>query len=358
MQEVYGPELSGFLNPKRKALPKTGPKKMATIYYDKDADLSQLQGEKIAIVGYGSQGHAHAQNLKESGLNVVVADLPGSANWLQAEKDGLEVRTVSEAVEAAQVVMLLIGDNDQPPVYKQDILPYLTEGKALAVAHGFNIVFNQVIAPPNVDVFMVAPKSPGHLVRRMYQEGNGVPALVAVHQDATGRCLNRALAYAKGLGCTRAGVIKTTFQEETETDLFGEQAILCGGTTALIKASFDTLVEAGYQPEIAYFECMHELKLIVDLLYEGGLSWMRYSVSDVAEYGDLTRGPRVINEQVRSELKKMLAEIQDGSFALECINEFRMNRPRMTALKRREEEHLIEKVGKELRSMMSWLKKK
>lgn len=331
---------------------------MATIYYDKDADLSQLQGEKIAVVGYGSQGHAHAQNLKESGLNVVVADLPGSPNWLQAEKDGLEVKTVAEAAAEAQVIMLLIGDNDQPPVFQRDILPNLTAGKALAVAHGFNIVFNQIIAPSDVDVFMVAPKSPGHLVRRMYQDGKGVPALVAVHQDSTGRCLKRALAYARGLGCTRAGVIATTFKEETETDLFGEQAILCGGTTALIKASFDTLVEAGYQPEIAYFECMHELKLIVDLLYEGGLSWMRYSVSDVAEYGDLTRGPRVINDQVRDELRKMLAEIQDGSFALECINEFHLNRPKMTALKRKEEENLLEKVGKELRSMMPWLKKK
>lgn len=331
---------------------------MATIYYEKDADLSQLKNEKVAIVGYGSQGHAHAQNLKESGLSVVVADLPGSANWLQAEKDGLEVKTVAEAAAEAQVIMLLIGDNDQPPVFQRDILPHLTDGKALAVAHGFNIVFNQVVAPPNVDVFMVAPKSPGHLVRRMYQEGKGVPALVAIHQDSTGRCLKRALAYAQGLGCTRAGVIATTFQEETETDLFGEQAILCGGTTALIKASFDTLVEAGYQPEIAYFECMHELKLIVDLLYEGGLSWMRYSVSDVAEYGDLTRGPRVINDQVRDELRKMLKEIQDGSFALECINEFHLNRPKMTALKRKEEEHLLEKVGKELRSMMPWLEKK
>jgi len=331
---------------------------MATIYYDKDADLAQLQGEKIAIVGYGSQGHAHAQNLKESGLSVVVADLPGSPNWLQAEKDGLEVKTVAEAVAESQVVMLLIGDNDQPPVFMNAILPNLTDGKALAVAHGFNIVFNQVVAPPNVDVFMVAPKSPGHLVRRMYQDGKGVPALVAVHQDSTGRCLKRALAYAKALGCTRAGVIATTFREETETDLFGEQAILCGGTTALIKASFDTLVEAGYQPEIAYFECMHELKLIVDLLYEGGISWMRYSVSDVAEYGDLTRGPRVINEDVRYELKEMLTEIQEGSFALECINEFHLNRPRMMALKRKDEEHLIEKVGRELRSMMPWLEKK
>jgi len=331
---------------------------MATIYYDKDADLAQLQGEKIAIVGYGSQGHAHAQNLKESGLSVVAADLPGSPNWLQAEKDGIEIKTVAEAVAESQIVMMLIGDNDQPPVFMNAILPNLTAGKALAVAHGFNIVFNQVVAPPNVDVFMVAPKSPGHLVRRMYEEGKGVPALVAVHQDSTGRCLQRALAYAKGLGCTRAGVIATTFQEETETDLFGEQAILCGGTTALIKASFETLVEAGYQPEVAYFECLHELKLIVDLLYEGGLSWMRYSVSDVAEYGDLTRGPRIINEDVRYELKEMLTEIQEGRFALECINEFHLNRPRMTALRRKDEEHLIEKIGRELRSMMPWLEKK
>jgi ketol-acid reductoisomerase len=331
---------------------------MAVIYYDKDADLSYLKDEKIAILGYGSQGHAHAQNLRDSGLSVVVADLPGTPNWIQAEKDGLEVKTVAEAVEVAQVIMMLLGDNDQPPVFQKEVLPHLKEGKAFAVAHGFNILYNQVIPPDNVDVFMVAPKSPGHLVRRMYQQGNGVPALVAVHQDYTGKCLQRALAYAKGLGSTRAGVIETTFQEETETDLFGEQAVLCGGVTALIKASFDTLVEAGYQPEIAYFECMHELKLIVDLLYEGGMSWMRYSVSDVAEYGDLTRGPRVIDERVRGELKKLLQEIQEGIFAHECITEFRMNRPRFTALRRKESQHLIEKVGKELRSMMPWLEKK
>lgn len=331
---------------------------MAVIYYDKDADLSYLKDEKIAILGYGSQGHAHAQNLRDSGLSVVVADLPGTPNWIQAEKDGLEVKTVAEAVEVAQVIMMLLGDNDQPPVFQKEVLPHLKEGKAFAVAHGFNILYNQVIPPANVDVFMVAPKSPGHLVRRMYQQGNGVPALVAVHQDYTGKCLQRALAYAKGLGSTRAGVIETTFQEETETDLFGEQAVLCGGVTALIKASFDTLVEAGYQPEIAYFECMHELKLIVDLLYEGGMSWMRYSVSDVAEYGDLTRGPRVIDERVREELKKLLQEIQEGIFAHECITEFRMNRPRFTALRRKESQHLIERVGKELRSMMPWLEKK
>ncbi len=315
-----------------------------------------MKGEKIAVLGYGSQGHAHALNLKESGLEVVVGLRQGSRSWEQAQQGGLEVATVSQAVAAAQIVMMLIGDNDQPAVFQDEVLPQLGEGKALAVAHGFNILFNQVVPPPNVDVFMVAPKSPGHLLRRMFQQGNGVPALVAIHQDFTGRCLQRALAYAKGLGSTRAGVLETSFQEETETDLFGEQAVLCGGTAALIKASFDTLVEAGYQPEIAYFECLHELKLIIDLIYEGGLSRMRYSVSDVAEYGDLTRGPRIINEDVRAEMRKILKEVQEGVFANECITEFRMNRPRFTALRRKESEHLIEKVGQELRAMMPWLK--
>ncbi len=329
---------------------------MAVIYYDKDADLAHLKGEKIAVLGYGSQGHAHAQNLKESGLEVVVGLRQGSRSWEQAQQAGLEVATVSQAVVAAQIVMMLIGDNDQPAVFQDEVLPQLGEGKALAVAHGFNIVFNQVVPPANVDVFMVAPKSPGHLLRRMFQQGNGVPALVAIHQDFTGRCLQRALAYAKGLGSTRAGVLETSFQEETETDLFGEQAVLCGGTAALIKASFYTLVEAGYQPEIAYFECLHELKLIIDLIYEGGLSRMRYSVSDVAEYGDLTRGPRLINDDVRAEMRKILKEVQEGVFANECITEFRMNRPRFTALRRKESEHLIEKVGQELRAMMPWLK--
>ncbi len=329
---------------------------MAVIYYDKDADLSHLKGEKIAVLGYGSQGHAHAQNLKESGLDVVVGLRKGSQRWEKVQQDGLEVQTVSEAVKASKVIMMLIGDNDQPTVFQNEVLPYLEEGKALAVAHGFNILFNQVVPPANVDVFMVAPKSPGHLLRRMYQQGNGVPALVAIHQDFSGQCLQRALAYAQGLGSTKAGVLETTFQEETETDLFGEQAVLCGGTAALIKASFDTLVEAGYQPEIAYFECLHELKLIIDLIYEGGLSRMRYSVSDVAEYGDLTRGPRIIDENVREEMRKILKEVQEGVFANECITEFRMNRPRFTALRRKEEEHLIEQVGKELREMMPWLK--
>ncbi len=330
---------------------------MAVVYYDKDADLKYLKGEKIAILGYGSQGHAHAQNLHDSGLDVVVGLRQGSERWAEVEADGLQVKTVAEAVAEAGVIMILIGDTDQPAVFEQEVLPNLTEGKALAVAHGFNILYNQITPPTNVDVFMVAPKSPGHLVRRMYQEGNGVPGLVAVHHY-TGKCWQRALAYAKGLGCTRAGLIQTSFQEETETDLFGEQAVLCGGVTSLIKAGFDTLVEAGYQPEVAYFECLHELKLIVDLIYEGGLEWMRYSVSDVAEFGDLTRGPRVIDQGVRAEMKKMLQDIQDGSFAHECISEFRMNRPRMTSLRRKEAEHGITKVGKELRSMMPWLQKK
>ncbi len=331
---------------------------MAVVYYDKDADLSYLKEVKIAILGYGSQGHAHAQNLQASGLSVVVAARPGSAKWSQAEQDGLEVKTAREAAAEAGVIMMLLSDSDQPPVFEQDVRPHLTAGKALAVAHGFNIIFNQVVPPADVDVFMVAPKSPGHLVRRMYEEGKGVPALIAVHQDYTGQCLQKGLAYAKGLGCTRAGVIATTFQEETETDLFGEQSVLCGGVTALIKASFDTLVEAGYQPEIAYFECLHELKLIVDLIYEGGLAGMRYSVSDVAEYGDLTRGPRIVDERVRAEMKKILLEVQDGSFAQECITEFSVNRPRFTALRRKEAGHLIEKVGRELRAMMPWLEKK
>lgn len=331
--------------------------KMAVIYYDKDADLAHLQGEKIAIMGYGSQGHAHAQNLRDNNLDVVVGLRKGSKSWPRAEEDGLEVKTVAEAAKEAQIIMLLMGDSDQPAVFEREVLPNLQEGDALAVAHGFNIIYNQVVPPSFVDVFMVAPKSPGHLVRRMFEQGNGVPSLVAIQQDFTGRCLQRALAYAKGLGSTRAGVIQTTFQEETETDLFGEQAVLCGGVSALIKASFDTLVEAGYQPEIAYFECLHELKLIVDLIYEGGLSWMHYSVSDVAEYGDLTRGPRLIDARVREEMKKILTEIQDGAFAQECITEFHMNRPRFTALRRKEAGHLIEKIGAELRAMMPWLKK-
>lgn len=328
---------------------------MAVMYYDQDADLSILKNKKIAVLGYGSQGHAQSQNLNDSGLDVVVGLHPESKRWDQVKKDGLEVATVSEASKAADVIQILIGDNHQSAVFKESVLPHLTEGKALVVSHGFNILYNQVIPPENVDVFMVAPKSPGHLVRRLHKEGAGVPGLLAIHQDYTGNAKDLALAYAKGIGCTRAGVIETTFQEETETDLFGEQVILCGGTTALIKASFETLVEAGYQPEIAYFECLHELKLIVDLIYEGGLERMRYSISDTAEYGDLTRGPRIVNDQVRAELKKILAEVQSGQFALEWITENQANQPRFKALRKMEEKHQIEAVGKKLREMMTYI---
>jgi len=329
---------------------------LANIFYDKDADLQYLQGKKIAVMGYGSQGHAQAQNLKDSGLNVTVGLRKDSKSWQVAEKDGLKVTTVSEAAAAADVIMMLVSDSEQPRVYKGEILPFLTEGKAFAVAHGFQLVYNQIIPPKNVDVFMVAPKSPGHILRRMYQKGVGVPALVAVEQDYTGKCKEVALAYAKGIGSTKAGVLETTLVEETETDLFGEQAILCGGISALIKASFDTLVEAGYQPEVAYFECLNELKLIVDLIFEGGLPLMRYSVSDTAEYGDLTRGPRIINESVRQEMRNILEEIQSGAFAVEMIQEYEMGKPRFTALRRRESQILLEKVGSKLREMMPWIK--
>ena len=328
---------------------------MAVMYYDQDADLSILKKKKIAVLGYGSQGHSQAQNLKDSGLDVIVGLHRESKSWEQVKKDGLEVATVSEASKAAEVIQLLIGDNVQPAVYKESVLSHLTEGKALVVSHGFNILYNQVIPPDNVDVFMVAPKGPGHLLRRLYKEGAGVPALLAVYQDHTGKAKELALAYAKGIGCTRAGVIETTLQEETETDLFGEQVILCGGVSALIKASFDTLVEAGYQPQVAYFECLHELKLIVDLIYEGGLERMRYSVSDTAEYGDLTRGPRIINRQTREEMKKILDEIQTGQFALEWVAENQANQPMFKALRKIEEKHQIVGVGKELRKMMKYI---
>jgi ketol-acid reductoisomerase len=328
---------------------------MAVMYYDQDADLGILKNKKIAVLGYGSQGHSQAQNLKDSGLDVIVGLHRESKSWDQVIKDGLEVTTVDEASKAADVIQILIGDNVQPAVYRESVLPYLTEGKALVVSHGFNIIYNQVIPPENVDVFMIAPKSPGHLLRRLYKEGAGVPGLMAVHQDYSGKAKDLALAYAKGIGCTRAGVIETTLQEETETDLFGEQVILCGGVSALIKASFDTLVEAGYQPQVAYFECLHELKLIVDLIYEGGLERMRYSVSDTAEYGDLTRGPRIITDQTRDEMKKILAEIQTGRFALEWVTENQANQPMFKALRKIEEQHQIVEVGKELRKMMKYI---
>jgi ketol-acid reductoisomerase len=323
--------------------------------YDKDADLGLITGKTVAIIGFGSQGHAHAQNLRESGVSVVVSDLPGSPNAGRAEKAGFEVLTAAEATKRADAVMMLVPDDVQARVYKSDVGPNLKAGMTLMFAHGFNIHFNQIEPPAEVDVSMVAPKGPGHLVRRQYTEGKGVPSLIAIYQDASGHAKPFALAYAKGLGATRAGVIETTFQEETETDLFGEQAVLCGGCTALIKAGFDTLVEAGYQPEIAYFECLHELKLIVDLIWEKGISGMRYSVSDTAEYGDLTRGPRIVDEHVRDTMRDMLAEIQSGEFAREWILENQANRPVHNSLKRQGKEHLIETVGKELRGMMSWI---
>lgn len=330
---------------------------MAKVYYEHDANMDLLQGKKIAVLGYGSQGHAQALNLKDSGLDVVVGLRKGSGSWAAAEEAGLEVCTVAEACAKADLIQVLLPDEVQGKVYKEEILPHLTEGKALMFSHGFNIHYNQIVPPANVDVLMVAPKSPGHLVRWMYQEGNGVPGLVAVHQDYSGRAKDVGLAYAKGIGCTRAGVFETSFREETETDLFGEQVVLCGGVTELIKGGFETLVEAGYAPEMAYFECVHELKLIVDLIYQGGLGMMRYSVSNTCEYGDYTRGPRLITDETRKEMKKILHEIQTGQFAKEWMLENQANQPMFTAMKRREREHQVEKVGAELRQMMPWLKK-
>ncbi len=330
---------------------------MVKMYYENDADLSLLKGKTIAVLGYGSQGHAQAQNLNESGLNVVVGLRKDSNNWAKAEAAGLKVMTLPEACQAADLIQILLPDEIQGDTYKNEILPYLKDGDCLVFSHGFNIHFGQIIPPSNVDVFMVAPKSPGHLVRRMYEQGAGVPGLLAVFQDYSGKAWDYGLAYAKGIGCTRAGVIETTFKEETETDLFGEQAVLCGGVTSLIKAGFETLIEAGYQPEIAYFECFHELKLIVDLLYEGGMGWMRYSVSDTAQYGDLTRGPRVVNEDTKDEMRQILYEIRSGEFAKEWMLENKANRPSFNALNAMENEHLIEKVGAKLRNMMPWLKK-
>lgn len=330
---------------------------MRKLYYCKDANLGFLQGKTVAVIGYGSQGHAHALNLKESGVNVVVGLYAGSPSKAKAEADGLEVLTVDQAAAKADIIMILIPDEKQAGVYKNEILPHLKEGKALAFAHGFNIHFAQIKPPADIDVFMIAPKGPGHIVRRIYTEGKGVPCLLAVYQDATGRAKDIALAYAMGIGGTRAGVLETTFEEETETDLFGEQAVLCGGISELVKAGFDTLVEAGYAPEAAYFECMHEMKLIVDLMNEGGLAAMRYSVSDTAEYGDYTAGKRIITQETRKEMKKILSEIQDGTFARNWILENQSNRANFLATRRREAQHPIEIVGKDLRAMMSWLKK-
>ena len=327
----------------------------AKVYYDTDADPAVLRGKKIAIIGYGSQGHAHALNLKESGMDVVVGLRKGKS-WDTAESDGHTVLTVAEAAKIADIIMILVNDEYQAAVYKESIEANLSPGNAIAFGHGFNIHFGQIVPPADIDVFMAAPKGPGHLVRRVFSEGKGVPCLIAIYQNHTGNAKNIALAYARGIGGTRAGVLETTFQEETETDLFGEQAVLCGGTTALVKAAFETLVNAGYQPEIAYFECLHELKLIVDLMYESGIAGMRYSISDTAQFGDMTRGPKIIDDHVRATMKETLRQIQSGEFAREWILENKAGRPVFNALDRQDRQHSIEKVGRELRSMMSWVK--
>jgi ketol-acid reductoisomerase len=327
---------------------------VAKVYLDSDADMGLLARRKVAVIGYGSQGHAHALNLRDSGVDVIVGLRPGKS-WDKAAADGLPVVAVDEAVRQADIIMILVNDEFQAKLYKEQIEPHLKAGKALAFAHGFNIHFGQIVPPKDVDVIMIAPKGPGHLVRRVYTEGKGVPCLIAIYQDASGEAKALALAYARGVGGTRAGVLETSFQEETETDLFGEQTVLCGGATALVKAGFDTLVEAGYQPEIAYFECLHELKLIVDLMYEAGIAGMRYSISDTAEFGDMTRGPRIINDDTRAEMRKILHEIQTGHFAREWILENQTNRPVFNATRNRDQQHQIEQVGRELRGMMSWI---
>lgn len=325
------------------------------IYYDKDADLKYLEDKVVAVIGYGSQGHAQAQNLKDSGLNVVVGLRKESSSWPVAEEDGFEVLTTAEAAAKADLIQILIPDMKQASVYKSDIEPNLEEGNAIVFSHGLNIHYDQIVPQKDVDVFMVAPKSPGHLVRRLYEDGKGVPGLLAVYQDYTGKAYDLGLAYAKGIGCTHAGVIETTFKEETETDLFGEQAVLCGGTTALVKAGFETLVEAGYQPEIAYFEVLNELKLIVDLMFEGGITTMRDSISDTAQYGDLVSGPRVIDEHVKENMQAVLEDIQTGKFTREWILENQANRPVFNSLTEKDENSQIEAVGKKLRDMMSWI---
>ncbi len=328
---------------------------MVKMYYNEDADLKYLEGKKVAVVGYGSQGHAQSQNMRDAGLDVIVAELVGTPNYKQAVKDGFEPKTAAEAAKEADVIQILLPDEVQKVVYYSDIEPNLEEGNALVFSHGFNIHFGQIVPPANVDVYMVAPKGPGHLVRRVYTEGFGVPALIAIYQDATGNAKEMALAHAKGVGGTRAGVLETTFKEETETDLFGEQAVLCGGTTELVRAGFETLVDAGYQPEIAYFECLHELKLIVDLMYEGGIATMRDSISDTAEYGDLIAGKQVINDKSREAMKKLLKDIQKGEFAKQWLLENQVGRPGYNRKKAIDEGHLIEKVGQELRSKMKYI---
>ncbi len=327
------------------------------VYYDKDARLEVLKAKKVAVIGYGSQGHAHANNLKESGIDVVVGLRAGSASWKKAEQAGLKVLPTPEAAKVADVLMILVPDELQGDMYREEIEPFMKKGAYLAFGHGFNIHFGQIVPKADVNVFMAAPKGPGHMVRHEYTRGGGVPTLIAIHQDPAGNTKDVALAYASAIGGGRAGVIETNFREETETDLFGEQAVLCGGASALVQAGFETLVEAGYAPEMAYFECLHELKLIVDLMYEGGIANMRYSISNTAEYGDLTRGPRIITAETKKEMKKILDEIQTGQFARDWMLENKANKPMLTALRRRGAEHPIEAVGGKLRSMMSWIGK-
>jgi ketol-acid reductoisomerase len=325
------------------------------IFYEADADLNVLRGKKVAVIGYGSQGHAQAQNLRDSGVEVVIGQRPGSPNYDKAVEDGFTPVSAREAAASCEVIQILTPDHNQARIYADDVAPSMKAGKTLLFSHGFNIHYGQIVAPAEVDVVMVAPKGPGHLVRSEYVRGAGVPALVAIHQDASGQAMQTALAYARGIGATRAGVLETSFREETETDLFGEQSVLCGGVSELVKAGFDTLVEAGYQPEIAFFECMHELKLIVDLIYRGGLAYMRYSISDTAEYGDLTRGKRIVTEETRAEMKKILGEIQSGQFARDWILENQAGRPMFRALRERERRLLVEEVGTRLRAMMPFL---
>lgn len=329
---------------------------MAVLYYEKDCNFDKIKGKKVAILGYGSQGHAHALNLHESGADVIVGLREGSRHWKMAEESGLTVMTVADAAKAADLIMILVNDEIQAKVYHESIEPFMTEGKTLAFAHGFNIHFKQIIAPKNVNVIMIAPKGPGHVVRTAYQDGQGVPCLIAVEQDATGDAKEIGLAYAMGIGGARAGVLQTTFKEETETDLFGEQAVLCGGVCALMKAGFETLVEAGYQPESAYFECIHEMKLIIDLVNKAGFAGMRYSISDTAEYGDYITGPKIITDETKKAMKSVLSDIQDGTFAKNWILENQANRPYFNATRRRESEQQLEQVGKDLRGMMNWQK--
>ena len=328
------------------------------MYYEKDANLEVLKGKKVSVIGFGSQGHAHALNLRDSGVDVCVGLYKGSKSWESAESHGIEVYEVAEAVKKGDFIIMVTPDEKSAEIYKESVEPNLREGKSLMFAHGFNIHYGQIVPPENIDVFMVAPKSPGHLLRSQYQEGKGVPCLIAVHQNYSGNAKVNALAYAKGIGGTRAGVLETTFKDETETDLFGEQAVLCGGVTELMKAGFETLVEAGYAPENAYFECLHEMKLIVDMIIQGGFGYMRHSISDTAEYGDYVTGKRIITEDTRKEMRKILSEIQDGTFAKNWLLENQVNRPSFNAMRKKEQSHQLEQVGKELRKMMSWIDNK